>query len=105
MTNAIFNYTNNQIQSFKIIGHADYAEYGYDIVCSGITTAVFTSLGLIKRYLNENEYDYKELNGTIALSFKSTNQIVNDIIENLIEVLKNIERQYPKNLKIKIAKV
>lgn len=105
MTNAVFNYTNNQIQSFKIIGHADYAEYGYDIVCSGITTAVFTSLGLIKRYLNENEYDYKELNGTIALSFKATNQIVNDIIENLIEVLKNIERQYPKNLKIKIAKV
>lgn len=105
MTNAIFNYTNNQIQSFKIIGHADYAEYGYDIVCSGITTAVFTSLGLIKRYLNENEYDYKELNGTIAFSFKATNQIVNDIIENLIEVLKNIERQYPKNLKIKIAKV
>ena len=105
MTNAIFNYTNNQIQSFKIIGHADYAEYGYDIVCSGITTAVFTSLGLIKKYLNESEYDYQELDGTIALSFKATNQIVNDIIENLIEVLKNIERQYPKNLKIKIAKV
>ena len=34
MTNAIFNYTNNQIQSFKITGHADFAEYGYDIVCS-----------------------------------------------------------------------
>ena len=105
MTNAIFNYTNNQIKSFKITGHADYAEYGYDIVCSGITTAVFTSLGLIRKYLNENDYDYKELDGTISLNFKETNQLVNDIIENLIEVLKNIERQYPKNLKIKIAKV
>lgn len=105
MTNAIFNYKNNQIQSFKIIGHADYADYGYDIVCSGITTAVFTSLGLIKKYLNENEYDYQELDGTITLNFKETNHIVDDIIENLIEVLKNIERQYPKNLKIKIAKV
>ena len=105
MTNAIFNYNNNQIKSFKIIGHADYAEYGYDIVCSGITTSVFTSLGLIKKYLDESEYDYQELDGTISLNFKKTNQIVNDIIENLIEVLKNIERQYPKNLKIKIAKV
>ena len=105
MTNAIFNYNNNKIKSFKIIGHADYAEYGYDIVCSGITTAVFTSLGLIKKYLNESEYDYQELDGTISLNFKGTNQIVDDIIENLIEVLKNIERQYPKNLKIKIAKV
>ena len=57
MTTAIFNYQNNQIDSFKIIGHADYAEYGYDIVCSGITTAVFTSLGLIRRYLNENELE------------------------------------------------
>ena len=105
MTTAIFNYQNNQINSFKIIGHADYAEYGYDIVCSGITTAVFTSLGLIRRYLNENEFDYQELDGTIYLKLLNTNQIVNDIIENLIEVLKNIERQYPKNLKIKFAKV
>ncbi len=105
MTNAIFNYKNNQIQSFKITGHADYADYGYDIVCSGITTAVFTSLGLIKKYLQDNEYDYKELDGNISLIFNETNQLVNDIIENLIEVLKNIERQYPKNLKIKIAKV
>lgn len=105
MTTAIFNYQNNQINSFKIIGHADYAEYGYDIVCSGITTAVFTSLGLIRRYLNENEFDYQELDGTIYLKLLNTNQIVNNIIENLIEVLKNIERQYPKNLKIKIAKV
>ena len=105
MTKAIFNYNNNQIQSFKIIGHADYAEYGYDIVCSGITTAVFTSLGLIQKYLNKDEYDYQELDGTISLYFNETNQIVNDIIENLVEVLKNIERQYPKNLKIKIAKV
>ena len=105
MTTAIFNYQNNQINSFKIIGHADYAEYGYDIVCSGITTAVFTSLGLIRRYLSGNEFDYQELDGTIYLKLLNTNQIVNDIIENLIEVLKNIERQYPKNLKIKIAKV
>ena len=92
-------------KTIKVKGHADYAEYGYDIVCSGITTAVFTSLGLIRKYLNENDYDYKELDGTISLNFKETNQLVNDIIENLIEVLKNIERQYPKNLKIKIAKV
>ena len=105
MTTAIFNYQNNQINSFKIIGHADYADYGYDIVCSGITTAVFTSLGLIKKYLTDGDYDYQELDGTICLTLNKTNQIVNDIIENLIEVLKNIERQYPKNLKIKIAKV
>lgn len=105
MTTAVFNYKNNQIQSFKIVGHANYAEYGYDIVCSGITTAVFTSLGLIKKYLNDVDYDYQELDGTIYLSIKKSNQIVDDIIENLIEVLKNIECQYPKNLKIKIAKV
>ena len=59
-------------------------------------------------YNNEviyNVNDYQELDGSISLKFFETNQIVNDIIENLIEVLKNIERQYPKNLKIKIAKV
>lgn len=105
MTTAIFNYQNNQIKSFQIKGHANYAEYGYDIVCSGITTAVFTSLGLIQKYLSESDYDYHELDGNISLILINTNQIVNDIIENLIEVLKNIECQYPKNLKIKIAKV
>ena len=46
MTNAVFNYKNDQFVSFQIKGHANYSEYGTDIVCAGITTATFTTLGL-----------------------------------------------------------
>ena len=54
MTKATFNYKNNDFVSFEISGHANYAEYGSDIVCSGITTATFTTIGLLKKILNSN---------------------------------------------------
>lgn len=104
MTTAKFNYQNGQYNSFEIKGHADYAEYGYDIVCSGITTAVFTTLGVIRILLKENEYSYEELDGVIRFESLVDNQLVSDVILNLYNVLDNIQRQYPKNLKIKIAK-
>ncbi len=107
MTKALFNYKNNKFVSFEISGHANYSDYGTDIVCSGITTATFTTLGLLKKILNEEDYNYSEKEADIKFILTSTNcdeNLVKQVIENFIEVLKNIEKQYPKHLKIKIAK-
>ena len=104
MTTAKFNYQNGRYNSFEVIGHADYAEYGYDIVCSSITTAVFTTLGIIQMLLKKEEYSYEEKDGIVRFESLVDNQLVSDVILNLYNVLDNIQRQYPKNLKIKIAK-
>ena len=47
MTKAEFKFKRNVPYAFSISGHANYDEYGKDIVCSSITTAVFTTLNLL----------------------------------------------------------
>lgn len=107
MTNAVFNYKDDHFVSFQIKGHADYSEYGSDIVCSGITTATFTTLGLLQKVLDEKAYQYFEKDADITFEMikKDESILVKQIIQNFIEVLENIEKQYPKHLKIKIAKI
>ena len=85
-------------------GHANYANYGNDIVCSAVTTAVFTTLGLIEKLLNNEQYNLIQDEGSIHLEVKEQNEMIDLIFQNLIDVLDNIERQYPKNLKLEIAK-
>ena len=107
MTNAVFNYKNDQFVSFKITGHANYSEYGTDIVCAAITTATFTTLGLLQKVLSEKSYKYTEKDADIEFSILEQNdsELVKQIIQNFIEVLDNIKKQYPKHLKLKIAKI
>ena len=107
MTNAVFNYKNDQFVSFQIKGHANYSEYGTDIVCAGITTATFTTLGLLQKVLNEKDYQYTEKDANIDFQLLEQNdsELVKQIIQNFYEVLENIEKQYPKHLKLKIAKI
>lgn len=109
MTTATFNYNaNDQFISFVISGHSGYDKKGRDIVCSSITTASYTTIGMLQRLIDpktfiyhENEDGYLELKMT---SNKVDQNIVKQIIQNFIDVLDNIQRQYPKNLKILIAR-
>lgn len=105
MTKALFNYLDDNFVSFEISGHSDFAEYGEDIVCSAITTATFYTIGLFNKFFS-NLFTYIEKDGYIKLETNEeiNQELVKPIIENFIEVLDNIQKQYPKNLKINIAK-
>ena len=85
-------------------GHANYAKYGSDIVCSAVTTAVFTTIGLIEKLLKKEQYQLIQNEASIHLEVNVKNEMIDLIFQNLKDVLENIERQYPKNLKLEIAK-
>ena len=105
MTTATFNFLDDSFVSFEIKGHADYANVGLDIVCSAITTATFYTIGLFQR-LFKNDFELIQKDGYINLTIKNNQnqEQVKPIIENFIDVLDNIKKQYPKYLKINIAK-
>jgi uncharacterized protein YsxB (DUF464 family) len=107
MTKAIFNFGEYGLDNFEISGHSGYANYGSDIVCSGISTAVFTTLNLLdKMYPEYINLIQDEKKGYIKCEFSfdyqagTKTQFLAMIIQNLIDVLSNIERDYPKNLKV-----
>lgn len=112
MTKAIFNFNNNVLSNFEITGHANYKNAGSDIVCSSITTAVFTTINLFEKMypdmceLTQNEKD-GYLKCTLNYDFIASDRttFLAMLIQNLIDVLGNIEDQYPKNLKVIINKL
>ena len=84
-----------------------YADYGSDIVCSGISSAVLTSINLIDKYTKDYQLTQDDKKGYLCFilnDFNNNENHISLIIVNLIEVLEQIESSYPKNLKITIKK-
>ena len=84
----------------QISGHANYDEYGLDIVCSSISTAIIMTLNLIELFELSNNivYDLKE--GYFQLLIKLKDDNLEKILNNLKFTVENISKQYPKNVKI-----
>ena len=86
-----------------------YAKSGYDIVCSGITTATYTSINLIDKINSEcfnltvnDDAGYLHMSLDYQLLTKEEVELIQLIIRNLIDMYEEIKRNYPKYLKIEI---
>ena len=75
---------NDIITDIKISGHALYDEYGKDIVCSGVSSALITTVNACIRFDKDSIY-YEESNNFI-LENKKRDEITNKLLENLIEI-------------------
>ena len=84
----------------EITGHANYDEYGKDIVCSGVSSIVTTTVNAILSF-NDKYISYKEEKDKFTIVINLHNDIVDKLINNMINMLKEVETNYPKNLKIR----
>lgn len=109
MTSIIVSFDNNLCSSLEISGHANYAKKGFDIVCSGITVATYTSINLIDK-INNKCYvlNVDEKSGYLRFDLNYLNLTKEDIdmiqliIRNLIDMYEEIKSNYSKYLKIEI---
>lgn len=109
MTKALFKYDNSLCSFIELSGHAGYAKSGSDIVCSGITTALYTSINLIDK-INHDCFtmSVNEKSGFVHIDFNFLNlndddvRIIHLVIKNLIDMLEEIKQSYSKYLKIEI---
>ena len=84
----------------EILGHAMYDDFGKDIVCAGVSSIVTTTVNAILTFDNNYiEYLMKDNNFTIIV--RNHNEIVDNLINNMINMLNEIEVNYPKNIKIR----
>lgn len=109
MTKIIVKYDKSLCSFIELSGHAGYARSGYDIVCSGITTATYTSINLIDKINNDCfKLDVNDDAGYLHMSLdyqklsKEEVDLIQLIIRNLIDMYEELKRNYPKYLKIEI---
>lgn len=90
----------NKIEEISIKGHADYDEYGKDIVCSSVSSIVTTTINGIyeidKKYLYLNE----KPDGMIITILKEDN-VCDKLIKNMLSLLEELAESYPENIEVK----
>lgn len=81
------------------LGHADYAKYGYDIVCASVSTLLIATVNYITE-IDEKSISYKEFLDGSEIFISTESKVIKTIIDSFISMLEDLESQYPKNIKI-----
>ena len=87
------------IDEINVVGHANYDLYGKDIVCASVSSILITSVNAIIR-IDDKSIDYNELDGVYIKVLKHTD-VIDKLLINLVELLTDLEKQYPKYIEIR----
>lgn len=83
----------------SIKGHANYDEYGKDIVCSSVSSLIACSVNNIYKINNDSLY-YSDDGKEVVIKILEDNKYVMIIYNTLIDMLIELSKEYPKNIKI-----
>ncbi len=85
-----------QMNRILIKGHAEYAEKGYDIVCSAVSSIVTTTVNNILSF--HQSIEVKDEN-PVEIKVIEHDSITDTLLNNMIDLLKELENQYQKNIR------
>ena len=83
--------------TFKISGHANYAEYGKDIVCASVSSIVYTIVNSIMN-IDRSSITYQDDGKIITITKINSNEIVDTLLNTMFEMLIDLENQYKENI-------
>lgn len=86
--------------SITMSGHAEYDEYGKDIVCAAASSILTTTVNAILALENET-ITYENKDDTFSLRILKHTHTTDTLIKNMMHLLEDLENQYPENIRIK----
>ena len=92
-------YENDKISKVSFKGHALYDDYGKDIVCAAVSSIATTTVNAIIT-LDSKACYYDTTDGILNITIKEDSEIAIKLINNMLNMLKELEETYPKNIKI-----
>jgi hypothetical protein len=82
-----------------IKGHAGYDDKGKDIVCASVSSIVITTInGIIE--IDPDAIDYSDLDNELIIRKLKEDETVNKLLDNMILLLENLEKDYKDYIKI-----
>lgn len=88
------------ISKVTIKGHSGYSEYGTDIVCASVSSIATTTVNAIARLNNDLIY-FDDKDGFLVIEIKENDRVINILVNNMLDLFRELENDYPKNVKIK----
>ena len=85
--------------TITISGHSGYDVIGKDIVCASVSSIVITTVNNILD-IKKDAIEFNDDGNIMVIKKVLEDDIVNKLINNMILLLENLEKYYPKNIKI-----
>lgn len=85
--------------SIIISGHALYDDFGKDIVCASVSSIAITTVNAILKF-DQDSLTFEEKDGYLKISILKHNKETDLLINNMLDLFKELEKQYKKNIKI-----
>lgn len=91
-----------RVESFEMSGHADFDEYGKDIVCAGASAVVFGNVNAVLSMTGSDpDIELDDDGGYLHFSVGDPeDQKLQTILEAMIISLKTIEEEYSEHIRI-----
>ena len=86
-------------KDISISGHAMYDDYGKDIVCAAVSSIVMASVEGIAS-IDKSAIDIEQNKDNLNIIINKHDDITNKLIKTMINLLTELEKKYPKNIKI-----
>ena len=89
------------LKGFCLKGHADFAEIGYDIVCSAVTSNAIAVINSLDKLVKVEFESVIGQEGHIECIVKDIHLERSQLLLNHFQLaIDGIKREYPKNIKI-----
>ncbi|MBQ1483455.1 MAG: ribosomal-processing cysteine protease Prp [Erysipelotrichaceae bacterium] len=98
MIKAIFQADEDRYISLDVSGHAEYGEYGKDLICASVSSIMFGFMNAIDGL--EEDVKITQSENRITVVDHSGSEKVNDYFELVIMQLKTIEASYGDFIKV-----
>ena len=90
---------NDFISKIVITGHANYNDYGKDIVCAAVSASVLTTInGIIA--LDNSILEVNNVLDKMTIKVLKNEKISQVLLNSMLSNLKSLVVEYPKNIKI-----
>ena len=90
---------NKKDNVITISGHANWGEFGKDIVCAAVSSTVYTTVNALKKY-SSSAISFED-NKQMKITILEKDEITNLLIDNMFDILHSLEEDYPKNISVK----
>lgn len=99
MLRIIVKKENNKYKKISLIGHAEYNDYGKDIVCSSASSIMITTVNALYQF-NKSYITYEQKKDLFYIIVNKNDDISDKLILNMINMFKELSDEYPKNITI-----
>lgn len=94
----------NSLVGFEISGHAEYDDYGLDIVCSAVTSATQMCINTITEVV-KTKAEVKTLENKISFAVEENLPQIQPFLLGLKLHLELLEEDYKENIQVKVTEV